>query len=107
MFHRAGGFLLALLALQCSDAEGAPDDLTAACRRLAECGAALGEAETERACADRLAAEYDEASTAGCAAEYADWVACLATTRGQCGEAEPCQAQQDTWSACQPPAAEP
>ena len=41
MFHRAGGFLLALLALQCSDAEGAPDDLTAACRRLAAGGPKL------------------------------------------------------------------
>ncbi|MEY2931826.1 MAG: hypothetical protein RL033_2575 [Pseudomonadota bacterium] len=101
MFRRAVWFSLSFLAFHCDGGTDIPDDLTAACRRQAECrDAALGEAEPEGACQDRLIAEYDEASTYGCAAEHADWVSCLSTTRGQCGAADPCQGQQESFASC-------
>lgn len=106
MFHRATSLVLSLLTLQCGEGEDIPDDLTAACRRLAECGTEMSPLETERECGDRLSAEYDEARTYGCATEHADWVGCLATSRGQCSETDPCQAQQDAWSTCQQQAGE-
>jgi hypothetical protein len=101
MSRRALSVVFCLLALHCDGGTDIPDDLTAACRRQAECrDTSLGEAEPEGACQDRLIAEYDEASTYGCAAEHADWVSCLSTTRGQCGAADPCQSSQETFASC-------
>ena len=88
------------LAPGCDDGQDIPDDLTSACRHLAECGA-TDPAESEGACGDRLTAEYDAASSYGCATQHADWVACLATTRGQCSPVDACQGQQDAFRGCQ------
>lgn len=123
--YRRGLFVsLCLLAFTCSEAEDAPDDLTAACRRDAECAGEPSTPEYERSCREGLLAEYDEASSYGCAAQHADWVSCLATTRGQCRPAlavdfgtapegspatspeepeyvDPCQAQREAFRRCQ------
>jgi len=114
---------LAVLALTCDDTGVAPDDMTSACRREAECSGVPHEgALSERECTGRLSAEYDDATSYGCGAAYADWVSCLATTRGECqppviveeslgddsGDAEassayvdPCNTAWDALQACQ------
>ncbi|MEO8183105.1 MAG: hypothetical protein ABI895_30105 [Deltaproteobacteria bacterium] len=108
---------LAFLALTCEDTGAAPDDITSACRRQTECSPLPDEvAGSERECAQRLSAEYDDATSNGCGAAYSDWVSCLATTRGECrppivddsadsgdsrAYADPCQAAQDALRACQ------
>ena len=107
--YRRGAFVsLCLLALRCSEAEDVPDDLGAACQRQAECAGERFTAQLERSCREQLLAEYDEASTYGCANQHADWVACLATTRGQCppadaadGVMDPCAGQLDAFQRCQ------
>ena len=116
--------VLALLAFTCDDAGDAPDDIGSACLRQAECETADAAADTaydERACRDRLSAEYDDASSYGCSAAYAGWVSCQATQRGNCpppiviedsaGESagsasaddsvDPCQEPYDAFRRCQ------
>lgn len=116
--------VLALLAFSCDDAAGPPDDISGACERQRECAAENGEGASSydrEQCPDRLSAEYDQASSYGCGAAYADWVSCQATQRGHCplpivmdessgGDAanagadesmDPCQSARDALELCQ------
>jgi hypothetical protein len=103
MYRPALAAVLCSLAFHCGNGEDLPDAITGACRRLAECREpSLGDTESERACGDRLTAQYDEASTQGCATAQADWVSCLSTTRGeQCSPLDPCQGLQAALASCQ------
>jgi hypothetical protein len=116
----------ALLTFTCADAAGPPDDIEGACEWRRECAAHGSDVVVyDLGCAEHVSAEYDEASSYGCGAAYADWISCQATQRGKCPRpivssenvgadagadsanahadeyTEPCQGASDAFRLCQ------